>query len=181
LESSASFRESYLLKYMLDTESRESPSLLNIDRFEDPFSYQLLVGTGSVGETKAVNADMVETFNWLLGLRLQRIRPVQGYILVEGTNPKGEKVLIIWRKIRDLDETDPAKIAEARKKANDDLDTFFQEQHYNQAESSFDIVYVNGDNNLMNVPVVPDGGEPPYRVRLIEEEFKRLMFDVKDV
>jgi len=76
---------------------------------------------------------------------------------------------------------DPEKITEARKKSNDDLDSFFRQQQYNEAESHFDIIYVNGDNNLMNVPVVPDGGEPPYRVRLIEEEFKRLMFDVKDV
>lgn len=181
LGSSVSFRESYMLKYMLDTESRESPSLLNIDCFEDPFSYQLLVGTGSVGETKAVNADLVETFNWLLGLRVQRIKPIQGYLLVEGANPEGEKVLVIWRKIRDQNETDPQKVAEARRKANDDLDAFFREQHYNQAESQFDIIYVNGDNNLMNIPVVPGGDEPPYRVRLIEEEFKRLMFDVKDV
>lgn len=181
LESSASFRESYMLKYMLDTESRGSLSLLNIDLFEDPFSYQLLVGTGSVGETKAVNADLVETFNWLLGLRVQRIKSIKGYRIVEGTNPKGEKVLVIWRKIRNLDENDPEKITEARKKSNDDLDTFFQEQQYNNAKSHFDIIFVNGDNNLMNVPVVPNGGEPPYRVRLIEEEFKRLMFDVKDV
>jgi adenine-specific DNA-methyltransferase len=45
----------------------------------------------------------------------------------------------------------------------------------------FDLVYVNGDNNLMNLPMAPEGGEPPYKVRLIEEEFQRLMFDVKDV
>jgi len=181
LESSASFLESYMLKYMLEAESKGSPSLLSIDRFEDPFSYQLLVGTGSVGETKPVNVDLVETFNWLLGIRVQSIMSIQGYHIVEGTNPKVEKVLVIWRKIRDLDETDPEKIAEARQKANDDLDTFFQEQQYNKAESYFDIIYVNGDNNLMNIPVEPGGGEPPYRVRLIEEEFKRLMFDVKDV
>jgi len=181
LESSTPFRESYMLRYMLDTESRGSSSLLNIDRFEDPFSYQLLVGTDSVGETKPVNADLVETFNWLLGLRVQWIKSIQGYLLVEGANRKAEKVLVIWRKIRDLADTDPDRIAEARKKSNDDLDSFFQEQQYNKAESQFDIIYVNGDNNLLNVPVIPDGGEPPYRVRLIEEEFKRLMFDVKDV
>jgi len=47
----------------------------------------------------------------------------------------------------------------------------------------FDVVYVNGDNNLMNIPIAPEGEgrEPRYKVRLIEEEFKRLMFDVKDV
>ena len=45
------------------------------------------------------------------------------------------------------------------------------------------MIYVNGDNNLMNVPLEPDkeGVEPRYKVRLIEKEFKGLMFDVKDV
>ena len=34
-------------------------------------------------------------------------------------------------------------------------------------------------SHLMNVPLYPDkvGVEPSYKVRLIEEEFKRLMFD----
>jgi hypothetical protein len=41
----------------------------------------------------------------------------------------------------------------------------------------------NGDNNLMNVSLDPDkeGVEPRYKVRLIEEEFKRLMFDARAV
>ena len=181
IDDSASFRESYMLKYMLEAESKGSPSLLNIDRFEDPFSYQLLVGTGSVGETKPVNVDLVETFNWLLGLRVQHMKSIRGYRIVEGANPKGGRVLIIWRTIRDLAEADPQEIAKAREDANHNLEAFFQEQQYNKADSQFDIIYVNDDNNLMNVPVVPDGGEPPYRVRLIEEEFKRLMFDVKDI
>lgn len=45
------------------------------------------------------------------------------------------------------------------------------------------MIYVNGDNNLMNVPLDPDkeGVEPCYKVRLIEEEFRRLMFDVAGV
>jgi hypothetical protein len=35
----------------------------------------------------------------------------------------------------------------------------------------------------MNLPMTSAGGEtePRYKVRLIEEEFKRLMFDVKDI
>jgi len=180
IDISASFRESYILKYVLEAESKASPSLLNIDQFEDPFSYQLLVGTGSVGETRPINVDLVETFNWLLGLRVQHMKSIQGYRIVEGANPKGERMLIIWRKIHDLAETEPQEIAKAREKANHDLEAFFQEQQYNTADSQFDVIYVNGDNNLMNLPGT-DGSEPPYKVRLIEEEFKRLMFDVKDI
>ena len=66
--------------------------------------------------------------------------------------------------------------------ANDDLEAFFKKQQYNTLDMEFDIIYVNGDNNLMNIPVIPeeDGIEPGYKVRLIEEEFKRLMCDVKE-
>ncbi len=169
LDGSESFRESYMLGYMLDTESAGSASLLDVDGFEDPFNYKLLVGTGSVGETQPVNVDLVETFNWLLGLRVRHMSHLQGIRVVEGENPKGEKVLIIWRNVKET--------------SNEDLETFFKKQKYNTLDMEFDLVYVNGDNNLMNIPVVPDteGADPTYKVRLIEEEFKRLMFDVTDV
>jgi len=183
LDQSASFRESYMLKYMLETEPKGSSPLLNSDWFDDPFNYKLLVGTGSVGETKAVTVDLVETFNWLLGLRVRHMDSIRGFRIVEGTNPKGEKVLVIWRKIRDLSETDPDRIRAQREQANRDLEAFFRKQQYNTLDSEFDVIYVNGDNNLMNVPLDPEkeGVEPRYKVRLIEEEFKRLMFDVADV
>jgi adenine-specific DNA-methyltransferase len=183
LDKSDAFRESYMLRYMLDVETQGSPSLLDLDQFEDPFSYQILVGAGSVGETKPVNVDLVETFNWLLGLKVKHMDAFDGFRVVEGANPKGEKVLVIWRKIRDLAEQDPKKIEQQRLKANEALDAFFKKQQYNTMDMEFDVVYVNGDNNLMNLPMLPEGEgrEPRYKVRLIEEEFKRLMFDVKDV
>jgi len=67
LGDSESFRESYMLSYMLDVESKDSTSLLNIDSFEDPFNYELKIATGSAGETKPVTVDLVETatsHNW---------------------------------------------------------------------------------------------------------------------
>jgi adenine-specific DNA-methyltransferase len=39
------------------------------------------------------------------------------------------------------------------------------------------VFYVNGDNNLENLRRL----DQTWKVRLIEEEFKRLMFDVEDV
>ena len=169
LDGASSFRESYMLGYMLDTEAAGSASLLDIDAFEDPFNYKLLVGTGSVGETKPVNVDLVETFNWLLGLRVRHMNHIRGFRVIEGENPKGEKVLVIWRNLKEA--------------SNEDLEEFFRKQQYNTLDMEFDLVYVNGDNNLMNIPIVPEGegADPTYKVRLIEEEFKRLMFDVKDV
>lgn len=63
LEQADSFRETYILSYMLNVESKGSASLLNIDQFEDPFNYKLRIATGSAGETKPVTVDLVETFN----------------------------------------------------------------------------------------------------------------------
>jgi len=108
---------------------------------------------------------------------------IEGFRIVEGVNPRDEKLLVIWRKVRDLAETDANKIQESREKANEDLEAFFRKQQYNTMDMEFDVIYVKGDNNLMNLPITPEDErlEPRYKVRLIEEEFKRLMFDVRDV
>ncbi len=163
LAGNAEFRESYMLGYMLDTESAASASLLNIDAFKDPFNYKLNIATGSVGETKPVNVDLVETFNYLLGLRVKHIDTIRGFRVIEGFNPKDEKVLIIWRNTEE--------------KSNEELEAFFLKQHYNTQDMEFDLIYINGDNNLENLKK----DEDTWKVRLIEEEFKRLMFDVQDV
>ena len=143
--------------------AKKAPRCSIIDQFEDPFNYKLKIGTGSVGETRLANVDLVETFNWLLGLRVKHIDTIRGFRVVQGTNPAGEKALVIWRN--------------AREKSNADLDEFFLKQGYNTRDMEFDLIYVNGDNNLENLKR-PD---ETWKVRLIEEEFKNLMFDVEDV
>lgn len=163
LEEHAAFREDYMLHYMLDVESRGSASLLNIDRFEDPFNYKLNIATGTVGETKPTVVDLVETFNYLIGLRVKTMDDVRGVRVVTGLNPQGERVLILWRKTKELD--------------NDALDEWFRKQGYNTKDQEYDVIYVNGDNNLENLRKA----DQTWKVRLIEEEFQRLMFDVADV
>ena len=155
------FREDYTLHYMLDAESRDS--LLNVAVFEDPFGYTLDVASGIVGETRPVVVDLVETFNYLLGLRVRHVDAIQGYRVVQGANPQGERVLVIWRNLKE--------------KSNADLEAFFRKQDYNPRDMEFDLTYVNGDNHLENLRR-PD---ETWKVRLIEEEFLRLMFDVEDV
>jgi adenine-specific DNA-methyltransferase len=161
LEADDEMREQYILSYMLDVESRGSQALLNVEAFRNPDKYTLRVERN--GETQFVNVDLVETFNMLLGLTVKHIDVIRGVRIVEGTNPSGERVLVLWRNI---DETD-----------NDALDKWFQKQAYNTREMVYDLFYVNGDNNLKNLRR-PD---QTWKVRLIEEEFKRLMFDVQDV
>jgi adenine-specific DNA-methyltransferase len=161
LTASKSFKESYMLSYILDVESKDS--LLNLSVFEDPFNYKLKIATGSVGETRPVNVDLVETFNYLIGLTVHHIDYIQGYRVVQGINPKGEKVLVIWRNVKE--------------KSNENLEQFFRKQDYNPKDMEFAIIYVNGDNNLENIR----REDETWKVRLIEEEFQRLMFSTEEV
>jgi adenine-specific DNA-methyltransferase len=161
LDADAEMREQYTLSYMLDVESRGSQSLLNVEAFRNPDEYKLRVERN--GETQLVNIDLVETFNWLLGLTVKHIDVIRGVRVVEGTAPNGDRVLVLWRNIDQMD--------------NDALDKWFEKQDYNTREMLYDVFYVNGDNNLENLRRL----DQTWKVRLIEEEFKRLMFDVEDV
>ena len=143
---------------MLEAESRESSSLLNVSEFVNPFEYRLRVRNGNNGETKPVKVDLVETFNYLLGLRVSHIDFINGFRIVQGTSPAGENVLVIWRN--------------TKQKSNAELDTFF-EQAYKTAGLKADLIYVNGDNNLENLR----RADETWKVRMIEREFYRLMFD----
>lgn len=161
LDKDKELREQYVVSYMLDVESRGSQSLLNVKQFHNPDEYKLRVERN--GETQLVNVDLVETFNWLLGLTVKHIDVIRGVRVVDGTNPDDDRVLVLWRNV---DETD-----------NDALDQWFEKQGYSTRDLEYDVVYVNGDNNLENLRR-PD---QTWKVRLIEEEFQRLMFDVKDL
>lgn len=159
LEANPDFRENYLLSYMLSTESQGS--LLNIQSFVHPFDYQLNIATGAVGESKPTKIDLVETFNYLIGLRVETMQTIRGFRVITGRTPANDRTLVIWR---DLEE-----------KSNADLEAFFQKQDYNPRDMEFDLIYVNGDNNLENLRR-PD---ETWKVRLIEEDFLRLMFDTE--
>ncbi len=163
LEEQSLLNQDYVLRYMLEVEAKDSPSLLNLTSFEDPFDYRLDISTSDVGQTKSVAVDLVETFNYLIGLRVRSIDTIAGFRVVTGESPSADRVLIIWRNLRD--------------KSNADLDAFFRKQDYRTLDREFDIIYVNGDNNLENLR----REDETWKVRLIEEEFLSLMFDVRDL
>ena len=79
--------------------------LLNIDKFKTPFEYK--IKTLNNREEVNVNVDLVETFNYLLGIKVKKIRQYRNedvkYIIVYGEkeNPK-ENTLIIWRNFDEL-------------------------------------------------------------------------------
>jgi adenine-specific DNA-methyltransferase len=169
LESSNVGSEDYVLRYLLPDSTSNSCSMLQVNKFTNPFLYTMRVADRDVGNIRESTVDLMETFNWLLGLRIHSVDVIRGFHIVTGRLPgqgnrdNGEKALIIWR---DLDEN-----------PNDKLDEFFRKQAYNTKDQDFDVIYVNGDNNLENLKK----DDQTWKVRLIEEEFHRLMWDVEDV
>lgn len=155
------FYEGYMLSYMLDIESRGSQSLLNIDKIDNPFDYKLKITRND--ETQIISVDLIETFNYLLGLTVGHIDyDKSGIITVKGINALGENCMIIWRNVENIN--------------NAALDTWFSKR-YSAKDFEFDAIYVNGDNNIENMKLQGD----MWKVRLIEAEFKRLMFSVSDI
>nr|WP_277267913.1 DNA methyltransferase [Nitrosomonas nitrosa] len=153
-------RDQYLLGYFLDVESAGSASLLDLDQFRDPFAYKLKIATSSAGETVDTTIDLVETFNWLLGLKVKHIDSLKGFLTVTGEKRAGGRTLVIWRTLSD----DP--IAD-----NKALEGFLGKIKINPADTEFDYLYINGSHTLT---------DPHNKVHLTEEAFQRLMFDTPD-
>lgn len=182
--------EQYFLSYMLALEAQGSQSLLNISAFSDPEAYKIIVKRPGTDESRETTVDLLETFNYLIGLTVQHIAAprtfraefeedsegrlqVKGRIrqeaegpwwfrTVTGVTPDGRKTLIVWRKL-------------TGNAAQDNLvleDWFKNKQAYSVRDTEFDLIYVNGDNTLENLKL-PD---ETWKVRLIEEDFHRLMF-----
>ena len=151
------FEETYFLRYMLDTETKGD--LFNLEWFKNPFA--MSIKTTKDNELVDTHVDMVETFNYLIGLNVETLRyPKDGYCVVEGTTHIGnERTLVIWRN--------------CNKVSNEDLNEFFRKQAYCTTDSEFDKIYVNGDNTLPNIKT----DEEHWKVVLIEEEFKKRMFE----
>ncbi len=97
--------EGYLLRYMLDFETRESPCRMNVAKLERPFEYTLRITRDNQLHNETV--DLVETFNYLLGLKVKRIRTFTEngttYRVVHGEPLDGQTTTIIWRTTDGLD------------------------------------------------------------------------------
>ena len=151
------FDESYILGYMLDVESRES--LMNLTRFEHPFTPKMKITHGTVREEQYV--DLPETFNYLIGLYVDRYEwPMDGMQVVSGETRRGENTLVIWR---DIDSVDDATLSEYVN-GREDIKKYRR-------------IYVNCDNNLAaTLPTTM-----AERVALTETEFLKKMFDIQAV
>ncbi len=158
----------YLLKYMLNVESRSS--LLAVNDFSNPFNFKLKVAVDSAGAYEERNVDLVETFNYLLGLRVRNIdmQPDLGFATVTGTSSSGEKILILWRDVERMDYVE--------------LNRLCEKLAINPADSEFDVVYINGDHNIPSVfsTTEAEGGlTKTLKIRQIEPEFMTRMFNME--
>jgi adenine-specific DNA-methyltransferase len=95
---------------MLDFETAGSPCRLNVAKLKDPFSYILKVSDGVELQEQVV--DLVETFNYLLGIHVKNIktfenkgtyyRVVYGF-KVQGKDERKENIIVVWRYTDGLD------------------------------------------------------------------------------
>ncbi|MDR3585279.1 MAG: site-specific DNA-methyltransferase [Desulfosporosinus sp.] len=176
--------EQYLINYMLDIETKGSESLINIDKFDKPFDYSMNI-TRKL-KSAPCNIDLVETFNYLIGLKVERnyalvrfdadfkegeygaitatIKDGNTYKIkiIEGITLAGDSTLIIWRELTGNTINDNAV-----------LDAFFAKKKLSTTDFEYKKVYVNGDNNLPNIRAENEG----WKVILIEEEMKKRMFE----
>lgn len=163
-------KEDFLLHYMLDVETRDS--LLSVADFKKPFDYSLDIAVDSAGATEPRKIDLVETFNYLIGLRVSQIDADldRGLVRVEGRLPTGEKALVLWRDCDKFDYEALNKLCERLK--------------LNPRDSEYDVIYINGDHNIPAVmqELETEGGVTrELKLRQIEPEFLRRMFEVEDV
>ena len=144
--------EEYLLKYMLDWETKDSDALLNLSRLTSPFSYRLQVHDN--GEKRERTIDLPETFNYLLGLNVRKreVANDEGrrYLVYRGEmrEAPGRRVAVIWRTTEGWTDDDFTK------------DRDFVARHNLPGDA--DTVYVNGDSAIPNAKAV----EPMFKARM---------------
>lgn len=178
------FGDDYLIHYMVDLESRGS--LLNLEAFTNPFAYTMKITEKN--ECKQRGIDLCETFNYLIGLTVTRHSAVSYFLSkpaeapvyegavelvsdisgqyafqqIEGTLPDGRRTLVIWR-----------TVTEDIIASNAALDAYFTSYRKNAQDRNYDVIFVNGDNNLGCL----HGSNENWTVQIIEIEFKNRMFE----
>lgn len=143
--------EGYFMRYMLDFETRDSsPCRINVEKLTKPFDYTLRITQGN--ELKDEKIDLVETFNYLLGIYVRQIRTFSSngtYYRVVFGKKNDDEIAIIWRDTEKLD----LKALQADK-------TFIEGTILNGIKPSK--IYINADFYV-------------ERALPIEPEFKKLM------
>lgn len=151
-------RENYLFSYMLDVET--NGHLMSLDRFRDPWGCQLKIFDPHSGKSIPRVIDLVETFNYLIGLTVREIKVRNGFLTIEGENPNSDTVLVLWRKTEGESDWKATN--------NDDLKKFVTDTlRINPGDTEYHAIYVNGDHTLE---------DPQSKIHCTEEVFYERMF-----
>ena len=147
--------DDYLIKYMLQWETKDSATLLNTPKLTRPFTYRLR--THANGETQDRMVDISETFNYLLGLNVQtrRVYEDEGrrYVVYRGEtrDAPGREVAVIYREI------------EGWERADFDRDRQFVTDQ--GLADGAEVVYVNGDSCILGAAAL----DPMFKARMFAE------------
>lgn len=155
-------KDDYLMHYMLDIESKDS--LLNVADFANPFDYQLKITADSAGAYTVQNIDLIDTFNYLIGLKVRNIdyQLKQGYVQVVGHLRTGEFVTVFWRDVEKVNY--------------EALDKIMNKLSINPKDEEYKYIYVNGDHNINSKLIKKADGSSEIKVRSIEQVFLERMF-----
>ncbi|MGB9795050.1 site-specific DNA-methyltransferase, partial [Caldisericum exile] len=138
----------YFVKYMLEWETKNSSTFLNLQKLKNPFNYKLKIIENY--QQREVKADVIETFNYLLGLNVSRYKFLEDngrkYVFVFGKKDV-KNVAIVWRSMEYIDLEKDRKIIED-----------------NVKDSNPDEIYINSDAIVKGF-------------KAIEPLLKTLMFD----
>lgn len=206
-KGAADFQRDYLLHYWLEFETRGSPSLLNIQDFADPAAYKLKVKTPGTDEYIEKAVDLVETFNWLIGLHVEHLdrwhcynatfKREQDPELPEGTDtrlildgPFKETDSGVWRfrKIEGYtlrapgDHADRERTLVIWRKLTGDMekDNLMLDAWFKECLADRDAGFdVIYVNGSNNLLNLRRAGET-WQVRLTEEHFHRAMWEAED-
>jgi adenine-specific DNA-methyltransferase len=143
--------EQYIPKYFLEFETKGSQTLVNTTVMKDPWDYKLKVWDGFTYDTEQA-VDLVETFNYLIGLHMQKCitKELNGkkYQFIYGHNNANKNILVVWRSVKDWSVDDFKADASTLKT---ELKAF-----------EYDLLYINDQAHI-------EGYQP------IEEVFKNKM------
>ena len=139
----------YFAKYMLKWETKESGTFLNLNKIKNPFDYRLKITENY--QQKTVSVDLIETFNYLLGLRVSRYKVVDNndrkYVFVFGEK-EGQKIGVVWRNTESIDWENDKRVIEE-----------------NTKEFKPEKLYVNGDAVVKEFEII----EPIFKSLMFEE------------
>ena len=155
LAGNGDLAEDYRLRYALGVETSGSACLLGRE-FRNAFAYALSVVRDGV--RRDVQVDLPETFNWLIGLRVESRRWLDGVLAITGADADGRRCLILWRNLEEVD--------------NAALEAWF-DRNRGRFSWPLHLVYVNGDHTLRAMR----GPSETWKAATTEPFFRQLLFE----